>query len=272
MDYYTEIFISPSITTEAVVCPFSTLCQKRKDHLSLLSMSNTPLPLSTGLQIRKGSVLVVAGEVLDIREGHSRDEALGLVRLGDLEVELVDLFERKTLGLVDVEVDECSADDAEATPDEEDLGLEVGVAWARVDHVRGRVGDGEVEEPVGGSGDGESLGANLQGEDLTGDDPGARTPGAGEEEDVDADEDNEDLVCNERVGGGTDDGDEELAESHANGTHQKERATTPLLNEVETGEGGDRVDDVGGHGDEEGVLDTGGLEEGGTVVDWSITN
>ena len=136
-------------------------------HSSILKISQRVLP---------GAVLI--GNVLNILEADSRNEALALPRLADLEVKLVDLLEGQTLGLVDHEVDEGDADEAEAAPDEEDLGLQVGVAGALVDHVGGGVGDGPVEEPVGGGGHGEGLGADLEGEDLAGDDPGDRTPGA----------------------------------------------------------------------------------------------
>jgi hypothetical protein len=61
-----------------------------------------------------------------------------------------------------------------------------------------------------------------------------------------------------------------LRDAHSNGTEHEERATTPLLDHVETWEGGDDVDDVGDEGDYEGVLDAGVLEEGCAVVDCVI--
>lgn len=136
-------------------------------HRSILKISQRVLPRA-----------VFISDVLNVLEADGRHEALALPRLADLEVKLVDLLEGQTLGLVDHEVDEGDADEAEAAPDEEDLGLQVGVAGALVDHVRGGVGDGPVEEPVGGGGHGEGLGADLEGEDLAGNDPGDRTPGA----------------------------------------------------------------------------------------------
>lgn len=65
-----------------------------------------------------------------------------------LVVHLVDLLERVRLGLVDEEVDERNADEAEREPDEEDLGLQVGVSGTVVDQVGGCVGDSPVEEPL----------------------------------------------------------------------------------------------------------------------------
>ena len=54
------------------------------------------------------------------------------------------------------------------------------VCWL-VDHVWRNDGDDGVEEPVGRGGDGKTLGTSLEREDLTRDDPGARTPCSGEE-------------------------------------------------------------------------------------------
>lgn len=114
--------------------------------------------------------------------------------MGDLGVELVDLLEGKTLGLVDHGPDEEDADEAEAAPDEEDLCAEVGVTGSGIDHVGSSaedllasaqrtvvrvwnlLSDGPVEKPVGGGGHGERLGAHLEREELTGDDPGDGTP------------------------------------------------------------------------------------------------
>ena len=48
----------------------------------------------------------------------------------DLVVQLVDLLEGQAFRLVDHEVDECDAEEAACEPDEEDSGLEVGIAVA----------------------------------------------------------------------------------------------------------------------------------------------
>ena len=145
-------------------------------------MLHALLPHSSVLKIGQGVLpgTILVGNVLNILEADSRNEALALPRLVDLEVELVDLLEGQTLGLVDHEVDEGDTDEAEAAPDEEDLGLQVGVARALIDHVGGGVGDGPVEEPVGGGGHGQRLGADLEGEDLASNDPGNGTPGGGD--------------------------------------------------------------------------------------------
>lgn len=48
---------------------------------------------------------------------------LGACHARHLGVQLVDLLQRQTLGLVDEEVDEGDAEEAAGEPDEEDLGL-----------------------------------------------------------------------------------------------------------------------------------------------------
>jgi hypothetical protein len=58
----------------------------------------------------------------------------------------------------------------ESCPDPEDIGVDGG------GHVGCGVCDCPVEQPVGGGGHREGLGSDLQGEDLTGDNPSARAP------------------------------------------------------------------------------------------------
>jgi len=239
----------------------------RRRSMILIDMRHRPLPPRDSLDISERLPAIIRPDIRHLGVGDGRHEALGLPRLADLGVELVDLLEREALGLVDGEVDESATDEAEAAPDEEDFGLQVSVPGARVDHVRGGVGDGPVEQPVGGGGHGEGFGAGLEREELARDDPGDGAPGAGEEEDVHAHEGDEDLVGDERAGRGADDGDDELAHAHADGAEEEERAPAPLLDHVEAGKGGEDVDDVGDQADDEGVGDAGALEEGGAVVE-----
>lgn len=120
------------------------------------------------------------------------------------------------------------------------------------------VTNGEVPEPVGGNGQGHGLGTNVEREDLSTDNPSDGTPGGGEVGDVDADEGNEHSLADQVIGGdgNTNDGDEELADTHAGGTVQEELATSDPLDQVDTGEGHDDVDNVGGDGHGEGVANT----------------
>lgn len=75
---------------------------------------------------------------------------------------------------------------AARSPYEEHLALEVRTIL--IDHVRCGVCDGPVEKPVGCGGHGQALGTCLERVQLSGDHPCYWTPGAGEEEDVDAHE------------------------------------------------------------------------------------
>ena len=158
-----------------------------------MSAACAPLPLRSIRHILHRHLAPRIAHLLDVLERDLRAERLALPRLGDNAVELVDLLERQTLGLVDHEVDEGDADEAAGAPaallagvavrsgdvgefclpNEEHLGLEI--AGILVDHVRGSVRDGEVQEPVGGGRDRQALGTDLQREDLTGDDPSDRT-------------------------------------------------------------------------------------------------
>jgi hypothetical protein len=164
---------------------------------------------------------------------------------GNLRVKLINLFKRQALGLINAGVNEHTTDKAESTPDEEHLGLEIGISSSAVHHVRSGVGNSPVEKPVGGGGDGETLGTGLEREQFTRHDPRDWTPGTGKEENVDAHEGDEDFVRDIVVDGCANDGDDQLRDTHAHGTEHEERATTPFLDHVETGEGGDNVDNVG---------------------------
>jgi hypothetical protein len=216
--------------------------------------------------------------LLHLAEGNGRSPVLAQPGTAHLAVQLIHLLKGKTLGLVDQKVHERDAQEAAAAPDEEDLGLQVGVARAVVDQIRGGVGDGPVEQPVGGGGHGEGLGADLEGEDFASHDPGAGAPGGGEEEDVEADEgdggllggfvvDDDDAVGVLAGGGGADNGDDELRDAHAHGTPEEDGAATPFFDGVEARQGGADVDAVGDETDGEGVLEAGVLEELGAIVE-----
>lgn len=265
-----------SFSTPTLICTYVhilgvkssiLLTMRHRRRTVMIDMSHRPLASGHGLDIGKGLPANIGPDILDLGVRDGRHESLGLPRLGDLGVELIDLLEREAFGLVDEEVDEGAADEAEAAPDEEDLGLQVGVAWAGVDHVRGGVGDGPVEQPVGRGRHGQGLGARLEREELACHDPRDGTPGAGEEEDVYTYEGDQDLVRDERAGRGADDGDDELTDAHADGAEEEQRSTTPFLDHVETGKSRADVDDVGDQTDDEGVGNAGVLEEGGTVVE-----
>lgn len=56
-----------------------------------------------------------------------------LSSIGNLGIQLIDLLQGESLGLVDHEVHECDTNETAAAPDKEDLGLQVCVARAVVD-------------------------------------------------------------------------------------------------------------------------------------------
>lgn len=229
---------------------------------SSLSLRTNTLKVGSSLSLLLTSIKL---KLLSVVDGWN--PANRVPSAGNLSIKLINLLKGKTLGLVNASVNKHTTDEAESTPNEEHLRLEVGVSRSAVHHVRSSVGNSPVEQPVGGGGDGETLGASLEGEQFTGDDPGDGAPGASEEEDVDAHEGDEDLVRDVGVDGCADDGDDELRDAHSDSTEHEQRTTTPFLDHVETGEGGDDVDDACDQGDDEGVLDAGVLEEGCAVVD-----
>lgn len=104
---------------------------------------------------------------------------------------------------------------------------------------------------------------------LSNNNPRARTPGTGKEEDVDADERDHSA---DGLGilsiGDTNNGDDELADNHSESTPQQQRATTNFLNGPESNRSREHVDDGGDHADEERVVDgSEGLEEGCAEVE-----
>lgn len=130
----------------------------------------------------------------------------------------------------------------------------------------------EVPEPVGGGGKGDTLSTDREREDLADNDPSSGTPGGGETGDVDAHKNDE--ASRGGLGTllrGTNDSDDELAHQHDGGTPDEDSATAETLNHPEGSRGGDNVDEVGDEGDQEGVINTNGLEEGGTVVEDEAT-
>lgn len=112
---------------------------------------------------------------------------------------------------------------------------------------------------------------NVQGPPsyLSDNNPRAWTPGAGKEKDVDADERDHsaDSVAILSVGDANN-GDDELANNHSEGTPQKERTATNTFDGPKCDWGREHVDNSGNHADEEGVADgSEGFEEGCAKVE-----
>ena len=62
-----------------------------------INVGNALLPLHTRLQISQTLAPGINAQIPNLSEGDSGPEGLGIPSLGDLAVELVDLFEGKTL-------------------------------------------------------------------------------------------------------------------------------------------------------------------------------
>lgn len=228
---------------------------------------------------RVDDAALVSDASLVLLHGLGRTPLGGVGSPGDLFVEQVDLFQAEALCLVDHTVDESDADEAAAEPDEENLGLEVGIALTKVDEVGSRVGNGPVEQPVGGGGDTERLGTSLERENLTSDNPGQGSPGGGKEEDVDADKGDGRLGCRFVVavdlasdwvldtGNGTGNSYNELGDSHTDGTEQQQWATSPFVSCIKTRDRGHNIDGRRDHGDDKLVLDTSALKVASSVVE-----
>lgn len=135
---------------------------------SCLLVRNAALPLLVGRNLAEANVAGDRRIHIGIRDG--RAELLGLPRLSNNTVEFIDLFEGEALGFVDHgptvgasmlarfisdmqskiykqsrddHLHKTDADKAETSPDEEHLGLQVGMV--RVDHVGSRVSNSPVE-------------------------------------------------------------------------------------------------------------------------------
>jgi hypothetical protein len=156
-----------------------------------------------------------------------------------------------------------TGDAAKTAPHEEHVGSEPGAVVTVGNEVWCNDTDDAVPEPVGRSRDSDTTRADGDGEDLADDDPGTRTPGGGEDGDVQADEGNHGtrgvgvgwVFGSVLASGGTDDTDDELHDDHASGTVDQDGTTTELLNHPERCRGGEHVDEGGDETDQEGVLD-----------------
>jgi hypothetical protein len=107
-------------------------------------MLHAPLPRLRLTKLTQAHTLLQF--VVHISVRNLRNEVLGLPSLVDNTVKLIDLFKCETLGLVDHEPNECDANEAEGSPNKEDLGSEVGTLL--IDHVGSGVCDSPVQEPV----------------------------------------------------------------------------------------------------------------------------
>lgn len=183
----------------------------------------------------------------------------------------LDLLKTAVLGLDHKEVDESGKGQAAA-------GEHQAVKVADV------VGDGtgeerheEVPEPVGRGGQGHGRSAVASGVELSNDSPDERTPSGGESDDKEAGENDEDVAG----GGGagrvdgvedkvTDKRVDEEAHGHPQGTNDEGLAAANILDNPETGDSAANVDGTKNDLGNVRVLETGGLEDGGSVVEEEV--
>lgn len=168
---------------------------------------------------------------------------------------LPDLF---YLGLRYAEISENRAANTSAAKDKENLRFQVRLV--RADEVGVDSSDNSIPQPVGRSRERHTPGADRQGEDLTDDDPSARTPCGREKEDEDADEGHfcrgpavrvGDVVC---VGDAKGGGDEE-ADDHTASAPEQELAAAKALYHPERWWGANNVDGVCGDLDGKRIAD-----------------
>jgi hypothetical protein len=172
---------------------------------------------------------------------------------------LVDLFEGESLGLWDEEVGEGEGDDTETAPHEEDLGSQVGVAFAGADEVRCDNSNNTVPEPVGCGGETNTTRSDGEREDFSDNDPSGWSPGGGEHSDVDADKGNHCgygrvVVVRDLASCNTDDSDDELRDNHTSSTVNEDSTTAQSFNDIESNWGSKHVDQGSNQRDQEGVL------------------
>lgn len=193
-----------------------------------------------------------------------RNERLGLPGLGNILVKLVDLLQRKTLGLVDGHESKEETEEVETTPDEENVGTQVTLVW--VNHVWSRVSNGPVPQPVRSGTQSDRLGSGSQWEQLTNNDPSGRTPSGSEEGNEDTAEGDKHVLGGLGVGSNTSDGNNQLGDRHTCSTSQQDVSSTDNFHQKNTRNSGTDVNNVGGQRDGE-TVNTSRLEEGSTEVE-----
>lgn len=187
---------------------------------------------------------------------------------------LVDLFERAAESLGNVEVDEGHGNEGTDTVDPTNLSAEVRV----VEEVRKGEGDSPSNDPEASGTDRHDLATVLADSKLGSHDPGERTPGQIEEEDVDADHgsdgaafgDTDDTGVGQREASsrktlGTDTSHDEEGDEHGNRGGEDERSATEAVDEEERTEDTNDFDDIDNDGNDESVLETDGGHEGDCV-------
>lgn len=175
-------------------------------------------------------------------------------------------IKKKKKWYIHKEVDIKDGNGAGSTPHETSLIAEI--TRISVDEVGIDLSEDVVPQPVGSGSERHGLATDVEGEELTDEDPGGGTPGGGETEDVNESEHDQASTSGLRArSSGTDDGDNVLRDNHNDTAVDEQLATAETIHSNKTGEGRERVDDVGEGLNEEGIGKVGGFEEGSTVVE-----
>lgn len=208
------------------------------------------------------TILVVKSPVLTV--GNLVRGTLPWCNLGYVHV--VKFFQSTALTLDNEEVDHKDSNKETASED-----ISIGEVDLASD-LSGEVTEQEIPEPVGGGGQSHALCTVLGWEELGDDSPDHRTPGHGVGCDEQASDDNHTLsgvggVCRgldveQEVANG---GENHEHDEHPDGTEDKGLATTEVLDNVKTAEGGTEVDRTEDALCNETVLDTSALEDSSSL-------
>lgn len=181
-------------------------------------------------------------------------DVLGTSLCGDRTEDDVHLLERLALGLGDQQRKGAHTEDIDGREHDEQLPAELG-------DQRGRdLGDDEIEQPLGGGGEGETVVTSAVGEDVRDVDPGQWTPAEGVSDAVHVDDTGHGLGCGRDVVVGADGGrvgllqgaDDEEEDAHPHGGPEERPLATEELDteEDEDGSGDDFDDTVDTRGEE----------------------
>ena len=141
MDPHLSIYPTPSHSTNPLALMLSTTMTRN------FLFRNSLVFNTTLLHSRRPHSTLPTNTSSNLPKCLSRFPPHALTSNLDFVVEFIDLLQCKTFGFINHEVDEGDAEEAAGEPDEEDFGLEVGIAVTEVDEVGGGVGDcpaGEV--------------------------------------------------------------------------------------------------------------------------------
>lgn len=168
--------------------------------------------------------------------------------------------------------------DEETTTKREDGEEDVSTILHGVKHVLGGKTNDKVEHPVGGGNDGNTARTHTGREEFLSKDPCDGTPGVGEVDGEEPDEDNGNPTLSDgkmlvlvplRLVDTLNGGDDDVADEHTNGTDNQESLTTEPIQEEDSGEGEDNLQDTSDTGSKQisgGGRETETLEDLRSIV------